>query len=891
MTLHHYLESDDYMPRLLKNFSPSRLRTLAGGLLVSVMPFLAGWLVWFPAPGSRHYLTVDFVENFGPRSYLYRAIAQGHLPLWDPFKETGVPFLSYLFDIFNPVFLLYPFLLENGYLRNDVAQLMLVIHLAIGALGAYLWGLDSGKGRTASTVMGLIWGLNGFLMGNFFDGHDMVIHTMAWAPYLFLFLDRARRRGSALASAWGGFFLALVFNGGHPQFFYYVAIALGIHALYWGVLLWQDRGPAEGWRLWWRMYLPLGITAALLSAPQLLHFATTMLGGLKSVHPYGNKIDLTFSMGGSAQPSFLLNYLFPTIRWGGTEGRAYLGIFPLACGFMAIYYLRRREEGYWKLLAAVTVVLMMGGSMGLHKVLISLLPAYRNFREPERWGILIHLAFTFLAGSGVVWLLKREPGKVPAALLRALAVAMLMVGGMLLWCASAQKLGLHGRHSSPQFVVNAVLGTFVLLALTWFILKRVNAGRRGTGLRLFLIAVVAVDLGFYYMPNTLYNLRDYPADPSHVTPHMEQKARQMLALTQGRPQRFRFPLFYLHLSAAYRAGIMHSTRIPPHVARLMPRGYWEIMWRKTENPRFLDLMSISFIEKKMEMVKARRSSWKLVGFSQAACRLEQGQEVKSLALTARAIFTEGLKPGQTIARLGLRRGGRLVASWPLRWGKEVCGRRVALPLDHAVAADELLMASTHPRVEVLLDQVLVNGRPAQDHPQLVPAELNLLRNPNALPLVYFVSRAAVIPADSEFRDALLSVDPSRCVLLRKAPPGFQPPRGLDVSPGGRAEIVSWAPERVEVKLRCRRRGFVVMTQDAYPGWRAELDGRPVPILHGFDFLITVPVPAGEHRLVFTYAEPWTLAGIPLALAALALLLGWSLWWRRRRFPSPVEGME
>ena len=189
--------------------SANRLWNWLGGFFVFAMPLLSTWLLWASPEKRRLFLGGDFVEHIGARSQAYRLLANGHLPLWDPLRETGLAFPGYLFDLFNPVLLLFPLLLENGYLRNDSMQLIMVLHLAVGGLGAYLWGLGLGLGRTASCVMGLVWGLNGFILVKA-SGHDLVIHTLAWVPYVFLFLERARRKVSALASAWAGFFSGAV---------------------------------------------------------------------------------------------------------------------------------------------------------------------------------------------------------------------------------------------------------------------------------------------------------------------------------------------------------------------------------------------------------------------------------------------------------------------------------------------------------------------------------------------------------------------------------------------------------------------------------------------------------------------------------------------------------
>ena len=226
--------------RYLKK-KPGTLPTLAswlGGLAVTLLPFFQHWLLWFPDRLNRRYLHGDFIEHFGPRGFIYQAVSEGRLPLWDPYKETGLPTLDYIFDLFNPLLLAVNLLfLEDGFMRNHASQITLVLHYSIGALGAYLWVLSLGLGRTAALLMGVVWSSCGFMLIKS-AGHDTMIHTTAWAPYMFMFLDKARRTGSLAASGWAGFFLAMVFIGGHPQIFYMFALMLAIYAVYYarGVL-------------------------------------------------------------------------------------------------------------------------------------------------------------------------------------------------------------------------------------------------------------------------------------------------------------------------------------------------------------------------------------------------------------------------------------------------------------------------------------------------------------------------------------------------------------------------------------------------------------------------------------------------------------------------------
>ena len=69
---------------------------------------------------------------------------------------------------------------------------------------------------------------------------------------------------------------------------------------------------------------------------------------------------------------------------------------------------------------------------------------------------------------------------------------------------------------------------------------------------------------------------------------------------------------------------------------------------------------------------------------------------------------------------------------------------------------------------------------------------------------------------------------------------------------------------------------------AVPGWRATLDGKPFPSFPTLPHLLGVSLPAGAHRLVFTWAMPgWHRATLFVSLLALVVVLGSWISWPRR----------
>ncbi|GEM_PF-1010107 len=110
-------------------------------------------------------------------------------------------------------------------------------------------------------------------------------------------------------------------------------------------------------------------------------------------------------------------------------------------------------------------------------------------------------------------------------------------------------------------------------------------------------------------------------------------------------------------------------------------------------------------------------------------------------------------------------------------------------------------------------------------------------------------------------------DPLRTVILDRPWPieGMAIPA---IPP--RITLQAWTPEELRLEVWTERPGFLVIGDVWYPGWRAWIDDRLVPVLRAYTALRAIPVPSGAHRIVVRY-EPLPVR-LGLALSGLALLL-------------------
>ncbi len=91
-----------------------------------------------------------------------------------------------------------------------------------------------------------------------------------------------------------------------------------------------------------------------------------------------------------------------------------------------------------------------------------------------------------------------------------------------------------------------------------------------------------------------------------------------------------------------------------------------------------------------------------------------------------------------------------------------------------------------------------------------------------------------------------------------------------------AAILDWRPERIE--LEAAGPGLLVLSEIAYPGWRAWIDGQRAPVETVFDLLRGVQLPDGPHRVTLAFRPASLYLGLGLFAVAI-LWMGWS--WKRQ----------
>jgi hypothetical protein len=116
-----------------------------------------------------------------------------------------------------------------------------------------------------------------------------------------------------------------------------------------------------------------------------------------------------------------------------------------------------------------------------------------------------------------------------------------------------------------------------------------------------------------------------------------------------------------------------------------------------------------------------------------------------------------------------------------------------------------------------------------------------------------------------------SFDPTREVILMDGP-GPPPVTGNELP--GHARIARESGSEILIDADAPANGYLVLSDQYYPGWRADIDGVPTPIYRANVSVRAVALPAGRHTVRFVYHPSSFFLGVAISLMALCSLFVW-----------------
>jgi hypothetical protein len=150
----------------------------------------------------------------------------------------------------------------------------------------------------------------------------------------------------------------------------------------------------------------------------------------------------------------------------------------------------------------------------------------------------------------------------------------------------------------------------------------------------------------------------------------------------------------------------------------------------------------------------------------------------------------------------------------------------------------------------------------------------MYRVPGALPRV-FLARHAEVLSDEDALARIYRRDTVAGESVWLAPDPAAQPRPLPPGRAGSCRLLAYAYRRLVAECTASEPAVAVFVEQYDRGWRATLDGRPVPLLRANLIMRAVAIEPGPHRIVLEYHTPGLRLGATVSGLCLLVLAG--LW--------------
>ncbi|OHB34545.1 MAG: hypothetical protein A2Y08_04305 [Planctomycetes bacterium GWA2_40_7] len=242
-----------------------------------------------------------------------------------------------------------------------------------------------------------------------YPGHLPNLCTMIWLPLILLFSELFIRSRNYLYAFFGGVAVAFNILAGHPQYFFYTAIAVVAYFIIRSI---QEFGEHRNWK--YVGYYASGIfiiyiIGVLLTAIQLLPAFEMIKHSTRQTLSYEWVGQFSFA------PENFITLFIPeffgdslkTTYWGRYylwEMSLYVGIIPLMLCALASFCYRNTFTKTFLIMALITTILALGKFTPLFKVLYTIVPGFNMFRGNSKFIFIVAFSLSMLSGFGFEYL-------------------------------------------------------------------------------------------------------------------------------------------------------------------------------------------------------------------------------------------------------------------------------------------------------------------------------------------------------------------------------------------------------------------------------------------------------------------------------------------------------
>ena len=361
-------------------------------------------------------------------------------PLWNPFFQTGVPYLGNpISNLLNPLASV-PSLALGVF---DGTKVSAALSIVAAGLAMYVLAWVAGVSRPLRIWAGLALAMSGGVAARIHSGHFNFIVSLPLVPLVFALNLQALRRRGVTYPMLAGVANALLFFSGQGYYVVYAAPGLILTFL---LVLAREGWHGDDWSL--RRGAPVLLRGAAVAGWTFGFAAIQLLPFLEARSALALP---TYDLSGSqtllqsAHDFFISDVkqlaASTTGLWGWWEYYSYVGYVPLLGLPLALLALRRPERRFSVIWAASLLGLYLAWAAGSHtffKDIYDIFSFFRHFRVPPRALVFAAPFLILLAALGfdevLVWARSQQswrlslPVRWPRSYLAAAgAIAVLML--------------------------------------------------------------------------------------------------------------------------------------------------------------------------------------------------------------------------------------------------------------------------------------------------------------------------------------------------------------------------------------------------------------------------------------------------------------------------------
>jgi len=821
----------------------------------------------------------DWYRYFGPQAYFLDAsLDRGQFPLWNPLAFCGTPYAANpQVTIFYPPHLLRSILNFAPSAHSTLVSIwfLLAFHVVVAGLGTYALARDYGLSRPAAVVAAIVYAFGPHFVRRILE-QWILVAVAAWVPVLLFLLRRAMlapdRRGKLYYACLSGLVFGLNILAGFPQLTFYTGILVAAFVLLERILhlrlrRQEDAGGPSRLRSLFRCIFHdaavlalLGIIAMfsamamLLPAAEFAELSARHRGGGFEVE--AAKQDLSFG--------HLLKCMavYPGATWS-EQGCRGAGIVALVLAVLALAHVRRRDVFLYALLFYVMTDATIGPPWPIGRMVAAV--DVLQFSSPWRAGILAGLPLALLAGFGIDTVTDATKRARSWPLWAGLAFVLGIVLLILLseWQRSAPFIP-----ASPYVVYIPVVGLALIVA---------GSASSWPSLSCVLLATVVVAEIFAWNQTfvpAFATARGYTSGPKYLESPGRLSTENVRAIDP-------YPnLGYFSLTRAmngydplYLGPVREFLSAPErgnHYFRNI-RG-WEPTSRNTRGLLYLKRpfwLTKQYVQGPAPGKDALFPSTTTVFLPESPGNIPIPEVVA------------GSLPPSSVSEAAVKRDiisaselGRVAGNLRGSKKKGFTLPPFSLGTRHAALRLRYRCSDTAELFAIFRDTA--TGAAIEGAKQILrrtgsgSAECEITLPDYASVSTRFTCMMRSTTTEIEFLEAYVLEDPADENHL--------------------IEIIDYEPNAVNLWLReLPGSRILLFTDAAYPGWRALLDGAPVPILRANDIFKAVVVPSGTHQVRFEF-RPWTVTvGVILSLLTLLAVAVVCLWtYPRQRAKSTSD---